>query len=31
MELVKYQGDIEKYLLGLENLNIEAQGTSIDW
>jgi len=31
MELVKYQGDIEKYLLDLENLNIQAQVTGIAW
>jgi len=31
MELVKYQGDIEKYLLELENLNIQAQVTGIAW
>ena len=31
MELVKYQGDIEKYLLELENLNIQAQVTGITW
>jgi len=31
MELAKYQGDIEKYLLELENLNIQAQVTGIAW
>jgi len=31
MELVKYQGDIEKYLRELENLNIEAEVTGISW
>ena len=31
MELVKYEGDIEKYLLELENLNIQAQVTGIAW
>jgi len=31
MELVKYQGDKEKYLLDLENLNIQAQVTGIAW
>ena len=31
MELIKYQGDIEKYLLELENLNIQAQVTGIAW
>ena len=31
MELVKYQDDIEKYLLDLENLNIKAQVTGIGW
>jgi len=31
MELVKYQEDIEKYLLELENLNIQAQVTGIAW
>jgi len=31
MELVKYQGDIEKYLLDLENHNIQAQVTGIAW
>jgi len=31
MELVKYQWDIEKYLLELENLNIQAQVTGIAW
>jgi len=31
MELVKYQGDIEKYLQELENLNIQAQVTGIAW
>jgi len=31
MELVKYQGDIEKYLLEQENLNIQAQVTGIAW
>ena len=25
MELVRYEGDIEKYLLTLENLNIDAE------
>jgi len=29
MELVKYQGDIEKYLRELENLNLQAQVTGI--
>jgi len=31
MELIKYQGDIEKYLLKLENLNIQEQVTGIAW
>ena len=31
MELVKYLGDLEKYLLDLENLNIQAQVTGIAW
>jgi len=31
MELVKYQGDIERYLLDLENLNSHAQVTGIAW
>jgi len=31
MELVKYQGDIEKYLVELENMNIQAQVTGIAW
>jgi len=31
MELVKYQGEIEKYLLELENLKIQAQVTGIAW
>jgi len=31
MELIKYQGDIEKYLLELENLNIQAEVTGIAW
>jgi len=31
MELIKYQGDIEKSLRELENLNIQAQVTGIVW
>ena len=31
MELVKYQGDIEKDLQDLENINIKAQVTGIAW
>jgi len=31
MDQVKYEGDIERYLLGLENLNILAQVTGIAW
>src|SRR6266404_8217191 len=31
MEKVKYDGNIEKYLLDLENLNIEAEVTGIAW
>ena len=29
--MVNYQGDIEKYLLDLENFNIQAQATGIAW
>ena len=31
MELVRYQGDIEKYLPEVENPNIQAQVTGITW
>ena len=31
MDQVKYQGEIEKYLQILENLNIVAQVTGIAW
>jgi hypothetical protein len=31
MEKVKYAGNVEKYLLTLENLNIEAEVTGIAW
>ena len=31
MEKVRYEGDIEKYLLTLENLNIDAEMTGVAW
>jgi len=31
IEQVKYQGDIEKYLLKLGNLKVVAQDTGIGW
>ena len=31
MENVRYEGDIEKYLLTLENLNIDAEMTGVAW
>ena len=31
MEKVRYQGDIEKYLLTLENRNIDAEMTAVAW
>ena len=31
MEKVQYEGDIEKYLLTLENLNIDAEMTGVAW
>ena len=31
MEMVRYEGDIEKYLLALENLNIEAEMSGAVW
>ena len=31
MEKVRYEGDIEKYQLTLENLNIDAEMTGVAW
>ena len=31
MEKVRYEGDIEKYLLTLENLNIDAEMSGVAW
>ena len=31
MEKVRYKGDIEKYLLTLENLNIDAEMSGVAW
>ena len=31
MEKVRYEGDIEKYLLSLENLNIDAEISGVAW
>ena len=31
MEKVRYEGDIKKYLLTLENLNIDAEMTGVAW
>ena len=31
METVRYEGDMEKYLLTLENFNIDAQRSGVAW
>ena len=31
MEKARYEGDIEKYLLTLENLNIDAEMSGVAW
>ena len=31
MEKIRYEGDIEKYLLTLENLNIKAEMSGVEW
>ena len=31
MEMVRYEGDIEKYVLTLENLNIDAEMSGVAW
>ena len=31
MEKVRYEGDVEKYLLTLENLNIDAEISGVPW
>ena len=31
MEEIRYEGDIEKYLLTLENLNIDTEMSGVAW